>query len=153
MITIQTLRELGACSNQVELFREFLGDREGVEPTPEMIREAALYGLNILWAQGKGLLDFPDGLLVYKDGWRVWHLNGKLHREDGPTIEWPDGTREWYAYGQLHRKDGPAVEWANGRKEWFFHGYRHREDGPAFEGLCGIKAWYINGQHIKGSLS
>jgi len=43
MITIQTLQRLGACSNQVDMFREFLGGREGVEPTPEVIREAALF--------------------------------------------------------------------------------------------------------------
>jgi len=27
---------------------------------------------------------------------RVWFLNGKRHREDGPAIEYRDGTKEWY---------------------------------------------------------
>ena len=56
MITVQTLVDLEACSDQVTLFREFLGDREGVEPTPEVIREAALYGLDIWWAQHMGVI-------------------------------------------------------------------------------------------------
>ena len=24
--------------------------------------------------------------------------------------------------GKLHREDGPAVEWANGRKHWYLNG-------------------------------
>ena len=64
MITIETLRKLRACRSQVDLFREFLGDREGVEPTDEMIREAAQYGLDVAWAQGQNLLRIPDGMLL-----------------------------------------------------------------------------------------
>jgi hypothetical protein len=60
--------------------------------------------------------------LAYKDGTRVWILNGKSHRVDGPAIEYPDGTKAWYLNGVLHRKDGPAVEWANGSKDWFLNG-------------------------------
>jgi hypothetical protein len=29
-----------------------------------------------------------------------WYLNDKLHREDGPAIEWSNGTREWYLHGK-----------------------------------------------------
>jgi len=33
---------------------------------------------------------------VFSDGTKRWFLNGKLHREDGPAIEWPDGKKYWY---------------------------------------------------------
>jgi hypothetical protein len=33
---------------------------------------------------------------VYPNGDKHWHLNGKLHREDGPAIEWADGDKCWY---------------------------------------------------------
>jgi len=49
--------------------------------------------------------------------WRAWYLNGKLHREDGPAVEWADGHREWWLNGELHREDGSAIEWANGTRE------------------------------------
>jgi len=28
--------------------------------------------------------------------YRVWYLNGKRHREDGPAIEHSNGDREWW---------------------------------------------------------
>ena len=59
-------------------------------------------------------------LMVHKE----WHLNGQLHREDGPAVECADGRKEWYLNGQLHREDGPAVEYANGDKEWHYRGER-----------------------------
>ena len=45
-----------------------------------------------------------------------------------------DGTKEWYLNGKLHREDGPAIEWASGGKSWYLNGKVHREDGPYFEG-------------------
>jgi hypothetical protein len=29
-----------------------------------------------------------------------WWLNDKLHREDGPAVEYPDGTKEWWLNGE-----------------------------------------------------
>ena len=37
---------------------------------------------------------------VYHDGSKSWRLNGKLHREDGPAIEWADGYKFWYLDGK-----------------------------------------------------
>jgi len=51
-----------------------------------------------------------------------WYLNGKLHRKDGPAVEYVDGTKYWYLNGQYHREDGPAVETASGAKWWFLNG-------------------------------
>jgi len=36
---------------------------------------------------------------VLEDGSKCWYLHGKLHREDGPAIEWSDGGKEWYLHG------------------------------------------------------
>ena len=55
------------------------------------------------------------------------------------------GDKEWFINGQLHREDGPAIEYADGTKHWFLDGQLHREDGPAFEHADGYKRWYLNG--------
>ena len=109
-------------------------------------------------------------MTVNKSGDKEWRLNGKLHRLDGPAIEWADGTESWFhngylhrldgpavksadgttvwkRYGKFHRLDGPAIEWASGAKDWWQNGKRHRLDGPAVIGADGSKAWYINGKN------
>jgi hypothetical protein len=77
-------------------------------------------------------------------GTKYWRLNGNLHREDGPAIEWVGGNKSWYLNGKLHREDGPAVEYANGTKKWGLNNKIHREDGPAIEYPNGYKEWYLN---------
>jgi len=52
-----------------------------------------------------------------EDGTKEWYRNGKLHREDGPAIEYNYGTKYWYRNGKLHREDGPAIEDSDGTKE------------------------------------
>jgi hypothetical protein len=60
-----------------------------------------------------------------------------------------DSKTEWYNLnGELHREDGPAIEFADGDKYWYINGERHREDGPAIEFADGDKYWYINGQRL-----
>ena len=56
-----------------------------------------------------------------------WYLNGKLHREDDPAIEYISGDKEWFLNGKLHREDGPAIEWANGDKDWYLEGNKLTE--------------------------
>ena len=69
----------------------------------------------------------------------------KLHREDGPAIEWDNGDWAWFYNNYPHRDDGPAVR-ESGALQWFYHGKRHRLDGPAFQPLgMGLPRWYING--------
>lgn len=87
-----------------------------------------------------------DGPAVeYANGYREWRLNGKKHRLDGPAVEWKNGDKHWYQNGLLHREDGPAVELANGKKEWFQNGVYHRLNGPAIEDKDGDWQWYQNG--------
>ena len=63
-----------------------------------------------------------DDRVVYRN------INGLLHREDGPAIEYANGNKIWYINGELHREDGPAVEYARGDKEWYIEGQRYLED-------------------------
>ncbi len=58
-----------------------------------------------------------------------------------------DGTKKWHLHGKLHREDGPAIEYANGTKHWYINDKRHREDGAAIEYASGHKNWYINGMY------
>ena len=59
-----------------------------------------------------------------------------------------DGDKCWYLNGKLHRTDGPAIEYANGTKDWYLNGKCHRTDGPAYEGADGTKCWYLNDKHL-----
>ena len=59
---------------------------------------------------------------IEQDGTKMWYLNGELHREDGPAVEYPDGTKHWFLNGEYHCEDGPAVESADGEKRWYLNG-------------------------------
>ena len=61
------------------------------------------------------------------NGTTTWRVNGNLHREDGPAVEYANGDKSWYLNGKLHREDGPAVEYANGYKEWRINGIQLSE--------------------------
>lgn len=41
--------------------------------------------------------------------------------------DWGNGTKKWFQMGKLHRLDGPAVEWSDGSKEWWIKGYHYTE--------------------------
>jgi hypothetical protein len=56
-------------------------------------------------------------------GNKYWRVGGKLHRTDGPAIEYANGTKKWFFEGKLHRIDGPAIEMANGTNSWYLYGY------------------------------
>ena len=64
---------------------------------------------------------------VYDTGDKLWYLNGKLHREDGPAVERSNGHKEWFINGELHREDGPAIEYVDGTKKWWINGKRLTE--------------------------
>ena len=95
-----------------------------------------------------GKLHREDGPAIeYADGDKFWYKNGKYHREDGPACEF-DGTKEWFLNGKYHREDGPAIEYASGTKCWCKNGKCHREDGPAYEWANGDKDWYLEGNKL-----
>ena len=91
----------------------------------------------------------PKARINKKEGVRVWKLNGKIHREDGPAIEWLDDpdTKAWYLNGLRHRTDGPAFERNDGCKMWFVNGVQHRIDGPAVVWGNGGEMWMVNGEY------
>jgi hypothetical protein len=96
-----------------------------------------------------GQLHREDGPAIeWADGSKYWWVNDQRHREDGPAIERADGSKEWYLNGQLHREDGPACEYADGSKYWYLNDQLHREDGPAVEYADGTKFWYLNGERM-----
>ena len=82
---------------------------------------------------------------VHANGDKFWCLNGQLHREDGPAIEYANGDKYWYLNSQRHREDGPAVECANGTKYWYLNGQLLAFDRPAIEYADG-DYWYLKGQ-------
>ena len=65
---------------------------------------------------------------VYPNGDKEWSLNGKLHREDGPALEYADGHKAWYLNDKRHREGGPAEEWAGGDKFWWLNGKEVTEE-------------------------
>ncbi len=65
---------------------------------------------------------------IDSNGNKRWYLNGKLHRKDGPALEWADGFKGWFLNGKLHRIDGPAIEQANGDKYWYLNDKKITED-------------------------
>ena len=83
-----------------------------------------------------------------QEGTKRYYFDGKLHRTDGPAIEWANGDKHWYLHDQRHRTDGPAVEYAGGTKLWYVHGQLHRTDGPAVECANGTKSWWVQGEYL-----
>jgi len=53
---------------------------------------------------------------VYSNGTKEWFLHGKLHREDGPAVEYVDGDKYWYLNGtsftekEFNAKMNPVVK-------------------------------------------
>ena len=59
-------------------------------------------------------------------GYRVWQLESKkpryIHREDGPAVITPAGCKMWWVNNKRHRLDGPAVEFtAFDEEEWWIN--------------------------------
>jgi len=92
-------------------------------------------------------------MTVNRYGNKIWKLNGKYHREDGPAIEYANGSKVWYLNGKMHREDGPAYECVNGYKAWYLNGVWHREDGPAVEHANGNKSWWLHGKYYEDAFA
>ena len=83
----------------------------------------------------------------HPDGTKEWYLNGKLHRTDGPAIEWADGSKAWYLNDKLHRTDGPAIERVDGSNEWWLNGKKVTE-ADVMKPSCNSKVVEIDGKKI-----
>lgn len=63
--------------------------------------------------------------VINKIGDKCWYNEqGRLHRTDGPAIEYANGDKLWYINGTLHRENGPAVEWGYNIVRWYYRGNR-----------------------------
>ncbi len=72
----------------------------------------------------------------------IGHIkDGKLHREDGPAIEWSNGDKFWYLNGKLHREYGPAIKLISGHEEWWVNGKEYHAGITYKEAL---KIWKTN---------
>jgi len=88
-------------------------------------------------------LDGPA--IEWKNNSEEWWINGKRHRLDGPAVIDKRG-KFWYQKGNLHREDGPAIVRHNRDKEWWVNGKKHRSDGPAIIWADGDREWWQNGK-------
>lgn len=72
-----------------------------------------------------------------------YYLNGQLHRDSAPAVEYVSGTKMWYQHGKEHREDGAAIEYGFGERYWFLYGKeqpcRTQEE---FERLMSLKAFW-----------
>ncbi len=73
---------------------------------------------------------FPLGFtgIVRTFGVYYWFMNGDLHRENGPAVEYDKGKKMWFVNGKRHREDGPAIEYPNGEKEWWLNSIRYTQE-------------------------
>lgn len=86
-------------------------------------------------------------------GVQRWRKEGKLDRDNGPSVIRPNGEEKWHKNGRLHREDGgPAETLADGSKRWYRNGRLHRDSGPAIESsgyhIHGEGEWYRNGDRL-----
>jgi hypothetical protein len=85
-------------------------------------------------------------LIEYPDGRKIFHHDGKLHREDGPAVETSTGRKYWYYYGKLHRVNGPAIEFSDsegGYKAWYYKGkFFDCKNQVEFERFVKVKAFW-----------
>ena len=49
-----------------------------------------------------------------------------------------DGKKHWYRDDKLHREDGPAVEWWHGEEQWYFNGRHLGYDAEGFWNLWAL---------------
>jgi hypothetical protein len=94
-------------------------------------------------------------LTIDEHGVREWRgPDGKLHRDDGPAIEYQDGAADWFHHGALTKKlypTGTVVFYrdiADGFEEDERLVVKHRVDGPAVIRWEGLELWFVEDKQI-----
>ena len=59
------------------------------------------------------------GISIYANGSKIWYVDGKISRLDGPAYEHANGGKFWFVDDKLSRLDGPAIEDTDGYKDWY----------------------------------
>jgi hypothetical protein len=95
----------------------------------EFTKLAQLYqtqGISLFRSQEKfdsaSLVSKNETINISGKSIRFWNRGGQLHRENSPAVEWDDGEKEYWVNGKRHRDDGPSSIDINGNTEWFFEG-------------------------------
>ena len=71
----------------------------------------------------------------------AWTLVRKMNKPECKT--YPDGTKEWRLSGKIHREDGPAIEWKSGNKYWYLNNKEvHPETIVDLWLSRGVFCWY-----------
>ncbi len=70
-------------------------------------------------------------------------LAGERYSSKYICLETYINSKHWFKYDKLHRLDGPAIDYFNGSKQWIVDGLYHRLDGPAIEYSTGARHYYI----------
>jgi hypothetical protein len=60
--------------------------------------------------------------LIHEHGNYYYVQGSRLHRIDGPAIEFHDGSKYWFMNDRPHRRCGPAIERADCSCEWWYDG-------------------------------
>ena len=76
--------------------------------------------------KGKPLQDLEKGYEYI--GWMIDAMKGADVKVSKPeVVVGANGSKSWYLKDKLHREDGPAVEWADGHKKWYLNGTSYTE--------------------------
>ncbi len=67
------------------------------------------------------------------NGDKLWFLNGKLHREDGPAVELANGDKSWYLDGYKYTKEDWEKEVARPNKSSSLDGKLVEIDGKKYK--------------------
>ena len=94
-----------------------------------------------LWLEVRYIKDY--GTPVSKR----YYWQGKLHRQDGPAMEWADGDYVWFLNDERHREDGPALNFSASSSRDYYRWYLHNEEVPCktqenFEQLMRLRAFW-----------
>lgn len=50
-----------------------------------------------------------------------YNEKGELHCEGAPAVEWADGRKEWHVNGKMHREDGAALILPDGGERFYIN--------------------------------
>lgn len=117
-------------------------------PTNKRSKQYVVHGLDTTYYYKDPehtILHRTDGPAIVNSRTNKWYINGKLHRDNEPAIEWAEGGQDWYQHGKRHRTGGPAISFAGGVDgSWLINDKLHRLDGPAVNFETKQQWYYIN---------
>jgi hypothetical protein len=72
--------------------------------------------------------DMQPEIIEFSNGDKIWFLDGKISRTDGPAVVRTDGTNIWYLNGVLHRTDGPSDDRPDAETRFHLYGCAYMFD-------------------------